>query len=480
MNTILLDLRGNALRVLISDGQNVSYAKGFPRFSLSDPDAAELVLQEISKESGTRLDRVHCILPAEDVSASRYTIPAMSAADAEKVIRRKIIKETGVSSPIFHIVPTRASEEKQTHIVETVNREVLERYVDFFRDHKISIKTISTALQCNLKAIGRAGIDFSQTLALLDIGDDILEMTVLSNDVTVFYGKASIPQLDVDRELRSGKTQERIHKMRVYRVVESVYNTYTNYKNDYPGLPLRKLVVCGSGAALEGVHEALTDSMNVSAAPLNTFRDALANGYQFTALHGLALGILDGTAVNFIPHAIASRFPIPTLSRTALISLACVYGLIAITTVGLLEVRFNKTKNILSAKMKSVQVTSTVAKTAGPYTKHQAYLKNLLAKQIAWYGIFGYLADNTPDGVYIHGLTVVQQAGSPSLEIDFVTPSYSEIGAKKFLTSIVTMIDRFHALRRSGEPSISIAKHEQRKLIHVKVKCEVLSIEKTY
>jgi len=479
MNNVLLDLRGNTLRVLITDGENVSYAKGFSPFSLSDPDGADQVLSEITKHAGGRLDRVHCILPSEEVSASRYTIPVMSVSDAEKVIRRKLIKETGASSPIFHILPTRTTGEKQTYIVETVSQETIDRYVDFFRDRKTSVKTISTALQANLKAIGRAGVDFSQTLAILDIGDDILEMIVLSNDFTVSYGKASIPQLDVDRELRSGKTPERLHKMRVYRIVESVYNAYTNYKNDYPDLPLRKLWVCGTGAALEGVHEALAESMNVSAASLNTFKDALADGYQFTALHGLALGLLDGTAVNFTPRTSARQLQLSALGKNAIIAMVGVYGLVAVTTAAFLESRLSGAKDLLAESANAAQITGTETRPVGPYAKHGQYLKNLLAKEVTWYGILGYLADNTPDGVFIHGLSAIQQAGRPSLEIDFVTPYYSEIGTKKFLTNIVAMIDRFPVFQRSGEPGISITKREQSKLVHVKIRCEVLSVEKT-
>ena len=115
-----------------------------------------------------------------------------------------------------------------------------------------------------------------------------------------------------------------------------------------------------------------------------------------------------------------------------------------------------------------------------PYVIHGAYLKGLLAKQVGWNGIFGYLADNTPDGVYISSMTMNQQSTGRSLEIDFVTPSYTEVGASKVLTKIIAMIDRSGMLRRTGEPVISVSMNQaKKKLLHLKVTCEVMTIEKT-
>jgi hypothetical protein len=399
----------------------------------------------------------------------------MSLADATKVIRRRLIKDTGVQSPLFNAIPMGMSGDKQSYIVESIKREALERYVGFFRSRKISIKTITTALPSNLRALKKLDRDPSAAIALLDIGNDLIEMTMLSDHV-ISYGKSAILHLDVEKELQSGKTPERIQKMRIYRIVESVYNAQSDYKKDYPHDPIRKIWVCGTGGSLEGVREALTESMNVEANSLNIFKEAVSDGFQYTALHGLALGLLDGTAVNYLPREMTRPAFAP--SRAAVIVAACVYGLLFVVTAGILEIKHQGAKTTLENRMRASEVTSLDPGAARLYAKNSEYLKSLLARQVAWSPLFGYLAENTPDGMYIEGLSLKSQTGGPMLEIQFVTPAYAEVGGKKFLTRIISMIDQNSLLRRTGEPVITITKQDLNKLLHFKVTCEVLSGEK--
>jgi hypothetical protein len=478
MKNVFLDLREHALRVLVIENEAVTYVKGFAKFSLDEPGNAEQVLAEISRDAGVKLDRVHCIMSSEEVSVSTYRLPAMSLADADKVIRRRLIKETGVPSPLFSILPTGSGGEKQTYLVETIKQETIERYVNFFRSRKIMVKTISTALHANLKALKKFTSELLQTTAILDIGNDIIEMTVFSHDHVVSYGKAAIIPLDVEKELQSGKTLERINKMRVYRVVESVFNAQSDYNKDFPDAPIQNLWVCGTGGALEGLHDALIESMNVAVAPLNTFKETIAEGYQFTALHGLALALSDRTAVNYLTRKMEKQLSAYAFGRTAVITTACIYVLVIIATTGLLELKHKEAKQLLEEKTRAEQARRFDSRDTDPYFIHGAYLKSVLARQVSWYEVLGYLADNTPDGVYINGLALKQQSALPLLEIDFVSPYSSEVGGHKVLTKIVAMIDRFRPFRRIGEPILSVTKQEKNKLFHFKVTCEVTTVEK--
>ena len=475
MKNVLLDLRGRALRALVTDGETVTYLKSFETFSLDDPEHAKGILSDIAREAGIKFDRVHCIMPSEDVSAATFSIPVMSLSDAEKVIHRKLSKESGLSSPIFRILPTGFGGDKQSYLVETVKRETIERYLDFFNDQKISVKTISTSLHTNLKATSKTGDDLTQTTGVLDIGSDIIEMTVISSNHVISYGKAVIPHLDVEKERLSGKSEERIHKMKVYRIVEALYNAQTDYKKDYPDIPISKMFICGTGGALAGIHEALHESMNLTATSLNTLSGSVADGYQYTALHGFALGLLDGTAVNYLPRDMSTKLPFSNLGNKTVISAAAIYALMLITVVTVFESKLVSAQKNLWDKTRTKQDQSFDSGETAVYAKHSGYLNGLLSRQISWQTTFGYLADNTPDGVYLEGVSLKPQQSTQMLEISFVTPHPSEVGGKKFLTRIVSMIDKCGALRRNGEPIISTSKNDKKgKLLHIKVLCEVL------
>jgi hypothetical protein len=124
MKNILFDLRGQGLNVLITDGKTVQYRKSCEHFSLQDTVLAKKVLADIGSESGVKIDKAHLILPAEDVAVSIQRTPLMSRSDAEKVIRRRIVKETGDTSPAFGVYPAVSSGgDRQAFIVETVKRE---------------------------------------------------------------------------------------------------------------------------------------------------------------------------------------------------------------------------------------------------------------------------------------------------------------------------------------------------------------------
>jgi hypothetical protein len=92
--------------------------------------------------------------------------------------------------------------------------------------------------------------------------------------------------------------------------------------------------------------------------------------------------------------------------------------------------------------------------------------------------MLGYLAEKTPDGVYIGGLAFQVLQEVPVLEIDFVTPYPSQVGSNKLLTRIIAMIDDFSGFRRRGEPSISMSGQGVDRLLHFRVACEVTIHEK--
>lgn len=476
MKNILFDLRGQGLNVLITDGKTVQYRKSCERFSLQDKVLAGKVLADIGGEAGVRIDKAHLILPAEDVAVSIQRTPLMSLADAEKVIRRRLVKETGDKAPVLGLYPAVSREgDRKAFIVETVKREALASMVAFFGGLGIRIQTVSTALPANLKAFGQLPVDALHAIALLEITNDYIELTALMGDQVLFYHKISIPSVDREKELEEGKTPERIEKMRVYRTAELVYTAHAAYQQAHPDTPLEKLWISGSGSMLPGIGDVVKESTGFDAAQLNTFGESVADGYLYTALHGLALGLLDGSAVNYLPRDLSLRIP---LGKTARIALAGGIGLVLILTAVTMETKYSGTKALLETGLRESIAREQQGLGADPYLRNRQQLSRLMSSQIAWYPILGHLAEKTPDGVYIGGLTFQVRQEVPVLDIDFVTPYPSQVGSKKLLSRIIAMIDEFGGFRRRGEPSISITGQGVDRLLHFKVACEVTIHEK--
>lgn len=476
MKNILFDLRGKGLKVLITDGKTVQYRKSCEHFSLTDKARAGKVLADISSESGVKLDKAHLILPAEDAAVSIQRTPLMSGADAEKVIRRRMIKETGDASPILGVYPAvSGGGDRQAFIVETVKRDALFSIIDFFRGLGIRIQTASTALSSNLKALGQLPDDALHAIGLLEITNNYIELTALMGDQVLFYHKMSIPAIDREKELEEGKTPERIEKIQAYRTAELVYTAHAAYQRDHPDTPLSKLRIAGSGSTLPGISDVVKESTGFDVEQLNTFGESVTDGYLYTALHGLALGLLDGTAVNYLPRDLSLRVP---LGKTARIAMVGGIGLFLIVTVFAMETKYSRTKALLETGLRESIAREQQGHGADPYMRNRQYLTRLMSSQIAWYPILGHLAEKTPDGVYIGGLTFQVRQEVPVLEIDFVTPYPSQAGSKKLLSRIIAMIDEFSGFRRRGEPSISITGQAADRLLHFKVACEVTIHEK--
>jgi len=476
MKNILFDLRGQGLNVLIADGKTVQYRKSCERFSLQDKALAGKVLADIGRESGIRIDKAHLILPADIVAVSLQRTPLMSRPDAEKVIRRRLIKETRDASPVLGVYPAvSGGGDRQAFIVETVNRDALASIIGSFGEHGIQIKTASTALSSNMKALGQLPGEALHAIGLLEITKTYIELTALMGDQVLFYHKIAIPPVDREKEREEGKTPERIEKMQVYRTAELVYTAHAAYQHDHPDTPLEKLWIAGSGSTLSGISEVVKESTGFDAAQLNTFGDSVADGYLYTALHGLALGLLDGTAANYMPRDLSWQIP---LGRTARIATAGALCLVLIVTSLALEWKQGRTRTLLETRMQESAAREQASRGADAYMRNRSYLTRLLSSQTAWYRMLGYLAERTPDGVYIGGLNFQVRQEVPSIEIDFVTPYPSQVGSKKQLTHIIAMIDEFSGFRRHGEPSVSITGQGADKLLHFKVSCEVTLHEK--
>ncbi len=475
MKNILLDLRGEALAVVIAESGSVQYRTFVDRFSLAEPKQAAETLGRVSRDAGVKIDRVHLILPADAAAVSTHAVPAMSEGDAEKVIRRKLARETGTDDPLFRILPLAKGGDRQVYLAETVSRDALTGLVELFQTFGITVRTCTSACRANLKALAGAASASGRRTALIDLGRSHIELTVALDGEPLFFQRTAVPAVEPEQAAGSGADAERIGKMRVYRTVESVYSAYLAYQNEHPDAPLDAVLISGAGHSLPGIAEVLKETTGVAVAPLNLLGEEHADGPLYTALAGLALGLQDGTAVNFLPRDLSARWP---MRRSVRIAAACAYAIILLATAALIESRHSRTLSTLDALRQEIAARELALEGASVYLRHRQQLNGLLRKEASLYPLFGYLADRTPDGVLIAGISYSQRSGSPVLELEFLTPPAAEVGARRLLSKITAMIDRSGMLQRLAEPSLSVVRHGETVQTRFKVQCEVLPHEK--
>jgi hypothetical protein len=150
---------------------------------------------------------------------------------------------------------------------------------------------------------------------------------------------------------------------------------------------------------------------------------------------------------------------------------------VLIASSALLEMRYERTLSALASRQQDIRAQEAALRASEPYLRNRDYLRGLLRRETGLYPLLGYLADNTPEGVYLGGVTVTQKTGIPVVEADFITPPVPEAGAKKLLSKIVEMIDRSGMLSRLGEPSLSLVRQGNSTQLHFKLTCEVPSHE---
>lgn len=474
MKNILLDLRGQALAVVVAEGEAIQYRTFVEGFSIAERKQAAETLDRISRESGIKLDRVHVIVPADAVTVATHAVPAMSASDAEKVIRRKLARETGTEDPVFRLLPLSKGGDRQVYLVETVDRDALTGLLAFFRSSGITVRSCTTASQANLKAIDKAPSAPGRRTALIDLGRAHIELAVVDNTELLFYQRNAVPAVEAVQASAAGVDAERIGKMRVYRTVESVYTAYLAYQNEFPDAPIDAVRISGAGHSLPGIADVLKETAGVAVTPLNLLGEEHQDGPLFTALAGLVLAVNDGTAVNYLPRDLSGR---PPMRKAVRIAAACAYALTLVLSAALIQAKHVRTSAALQSKQQEIAAREMALQGASAYLQHRDQLSGLLRREAAFYPLFGYLADRTPDGVLIAGLSFSQRSGSPVMEIDFITPPVSEVGTRRLLSKITAMIDRSGLLLRQGEPSLSVVRQQDKVQTRFKVLCEVLPHE---
>ena len=427
-------------------------------------------LKSFATEAGRRIDAVHLILPYEEVRLQTFKFQKMEFQDAIKVAKRKIVSETGDIEPVFFLTPLGAESKQQTYLAEILQAGSIGRYQKIFSEHKVRVKTLTTSFQAGLKVFGAMQEPGAETMAVFDIDEDTIEATVYHRSQPVYYARQPFGSIEGEKD-QAGLSQERVNKMKLYQIIDSIYKINLIYNEARPDNPIGKLWLCGINGGIEGIREALVETMNIDVAQLTPFREAGKETYPYVVLAGALSGIESRTLANFISQEnqwLSGR------SGRIILAVSCIlYAFFLVFFIYKIESRHTKVKKELEGVTTELQAFELRHKSSFEELKQMEGLQRLEKGQNVLYVLFGYLANTIPEGVYLEKISFRQQGERNLMELEFVTRTDTGIETKRVLFKIDEMISLQPLLKRSGEPAVSSGRRGTDKVVRIKVVCEV-------
>ena len=476
MSNVYFDIRGNALKVLIIDGQAVKYAKVFEAFSLENTAEAQKTFQQISDESGVKLDMVHIIPPAAEVKIKIYKLQKMALDDARMIVKRKIMVEEGIEEPVFHLMSRDSGARQQELVAAIADPEGLKKYVMLLSGFGMKVKTLTTSFHAHLKAFERVRSDRPQTSAIFEVGTDSVEIMVVAPSQILTYEIVPVSTGEAEEALEKPDI-ERVRKKRLYGIIDALYKFMISYRENYADTPIEKALLCGMVDNVEKIAGAVEEGIGIQASLWNPFGEAVPNGAEFTALYGFSLGVSDGTAANLISAELLKRKQY-RLSRTAVTVLFCIYIAVVVAIFFIAETRYKNSKKMLDAEIREKQALTLISLEAGKAPDLRKSLQMLAGKQTPLYEIFRYLGNNLPEGVSLDEIVFKQEGEDEILNMRFVSKYDVNIGKNKYFTRVVDSLTGSGRLSLIKEPFFSVSGDAKNSLIHFQVTCKVRPYEK--
>jgi Tfp pilus assembly PilM family ATPase len=478
MKSIFFDLRGGGLRALAVENEQVRYKAVFEKFSINDSALMSNVLAKVAGESGVAGGAVNVIVSDEAVILKKFVLPRMPLPDAEKVIRKKIIKEMGIELPIFKIKPIipGGTERQQTYLAEIIKPEMMKNLIDRFRACNMKVRSVTTGFNANLKALQKSDPDPGQTYAVFDIENDSVSVTVLSGGGIIYYDVTSLPVIDVEREIQNGLTVDRILKRKVYGIIDVIYNFKVSFLEKHPEYAVDKVLLCGEGANLEGIGDSLRDATAKDVSLLNPAADKDEDAPLFVSLHGFAASVADKSVTNFVSAEYGKKTYFN--KDKMMIAAAAVYAVAVLMFAVFTEIKYRSAGNSRDAMKKEVEQTAARIQSMSGYVKNIEAVFRLTENQFVFYPLFRYLADNVPADIFIDEIAFRQEKDSEVCTLTFASGATSDVGRKKILTNLSNAMDGFKALKKTGEPAIAIVKEGEKKIMKIKLSYKVNASDK--
>ncbi|TAN41996.1 MAG: hypothetical protein EPN25_03855 [Nitrospirae bacterium] len=476
MSTIFFDMRGGALKVLITDGRGSPYTKKFGSLSIENAAGAQEIFRQVSDESGVKLDSAHLILPSSEVKIKIYKLQKMSPDDARLIVRRKLIVEEGIGDPVFHLMARDSGGRQQEFVAALVDPEGLKKFTLFFSGFGIKVKAATASFHANLRAFERSLSGPPQTSAIFEVGADSIEIMVIAPAGITAYEILPVPAVETEGSAEE-QDIERTRKKRLYGIIDALYKFMISYRENFSDTPIEKVLLCGMVDNVEKIADAIEEAIGIKASLWNPFGKELINGAEFVALYGLSLGVADGSAANLVLAAQSGKKRL-RLSRSAMTMLFFIYIAAVMAIFFIAETRHKNALRLLDAELRENKALALASAGTVKSPDPRGSLLRLAEKQPMLYDIFRYLGNNLPQEVSLEELFLKQEGGEQVMQLSFTGKAGAETGGKRYFTTVVDSIGSSGRLSLLKEPSFSASNDSKDPHVHFQVTYRVLPYDK--
>ena len=475
MNSLNIDFRGGFLRILVVRDGSVRYSKLVKGFSLADmKSASEKLLSEI-KEAGGKKGRISIILPADIVKFKILQAPAMDIEDAKKLVRREILKEIKGQKIVFGIKKLdRDKTGRQDILAEYALTDDVVRYLDLLKACRIRPDIMTTSLEGNFQLFSRLRPATDGNEAVIEIGLNYIEIIVFNNGKLVDYKKTLMSPIDDAKFKSKDMTLEQIYKIKIYTIVDTLYNFVMESEKGSPKEKLTKLWIGGLGSLAENITGYISDGLGISSDLINPFGTAAEGSSAFSAIAGVSSISKTGQSINLFPEEMLYERT-RLLRRTLLAASLSFYVILLAGTYIILNRSENELK-LTYDKLGSDEVIRTGRhKTEDSYSIGQDTYARIISGSTGLYGVFRDIANLTPSGVTLNSMQVERMQDIINIKID-ATIKYSDENIRNaVLSKYLTSLEGSNKIRRVKPPEIAISQSDvKQKEISVKTIYEVV------
>lgn len=476
MNSLGLDFRDGCLKVLSArDGRPV-FARTVVNFSVDDPGAKER-LSAVLREAGGGKGWVSLILPAGVVEYKVLKLPVMHARDAGKIAEREItrdLKGARFSYGIRTLGGRQPAGAGQEVLAEYAPAGEIIKYLGLLRSCGLTPAVVTGSLEGNIRAFRKYRPQTEGSEALLDIGLNAIEVAVFQNGQLLAFETIRLQQTG-DERTSSGFSTGPLDKVRIYRLIDALYNYIVSYGKKENRDKLSKLWLCGDGAAAEGIAESISQGLGLQCGVLQPMEKQPEDGSAYSALYGLLLSDKE-KVVNLLPKGYLEE-------KRGVIIRAVIAAALSVYVLGIFGgwLALSRIEKGLAALHEQSQSALLREKGAGDaadiYVSGVRTFREVAAGERKLYGVFRDLADLTPRGVVLENLKMERREGRTIIKLS-ARLSYRDESMKDALMSrLLDSLDRSTRLRRTSAPEIAVEekKPEEAKQISVSLVYEVLS-----
>ena len=472
MADLYLDLRNKAVRVIVAEGGAVSYGRVFNR-QLTDEAVLRELLADIRRECGGAFPRAHLLLSSDEVTVSQHKTQALAIADAEMIIRRAVATATGDPEPLFRLTRMAAEQNQQVYSAEYVSRTVIERYVRMFRQAKVRLATVTTALQANQALFPKLQSEIHQVQVLFELNQEAVEAYFFTPSELLRYEVvAARRNLAEEHDASSESDAERSSRRRLYESMTLLHGLYSHFMNANPQASVEKVWLSGDGSNLPGLSDALAGGMGIPVEVVVPEEvKGLKDSQAYAALAGSVRLLASGSAVNFIPAEMLRRLPVNKRTVMQFAASCCV--VVPLLVVAVTEMRYAAQKSQLNNERQALQQLTNSAVRVKEEAKQLQNIQGIIRERISFYDILKDLATRLPRETYLDEIDYKQVANGNRLILKSFIEYDSEFGRRGLLSNYLSALDSSSVLAGHDEPVITYRQQGDKKLMVIAVTCQL-------